>query len=203
LISLQSSIFVKYQLEGMKKISILGFVILFSLHVLSQDSLWPPIDNSPMDMSYFPVNYPLLKINKAADAPLVMRVIYSRPQKKDREVFGGLLEYGQVWRLGANEATEIEFFRDVKIEGNKVKKGKYSMYAIPYENKWTIILNKETDTWGAFAYDSKKDILRVDVKTEKNSGPAEVFSMVFSKTGTGANLMMTWDNVKTFLPISF
>ncbi len=187
----------------MKKISILAVVILFGLHALAQDSLWPPLDNSPMDMSYFPINYPLLKINKEAGGPLVMSVIYSRPQKKDREVFGGLLEYGEVWRLGANEATEIEFYRDVKIEGNKVKKGKYSMYAIPYENKWTIILNKETDTWGAFAYDPKKDILRVDVKTEKNPVPVEVFSMVFTKTSTGANLMMTWDSVKAYLPISF
>ena len=62
----------------------------------------------------------------------------------------------KVWRLGANEATEIEFYKDVKIGGKKVPKGRYTLYAIVSENVWTMILNKDTDTWGAFKYDSKK-----------------------------------------------
>src|SRR5215212_5657733 len=80
----------------------------------------PPLDKSPMDMAYFPDEYPVLKIKDKAKEPPVARVIYSRPQKADRVVFGDLVEYGKVWRLGANEATEIEFFRDVKIDGKRV-----------------------------------------------------------------------------------
>src|ERR1700741_4977067 len=73
------------------------------------------LDKSPMDMSYYPQNYPNLKMNgKVNDAPIA-RVVYSRPQKNGRQIFGGIVKYGEVWRLGANEDTEIEFFRNVKL----------------------------------------------------------------------------------------
>src|ERR1044071_8177189 len=75
----------------------------------------PAIDKSPMDVSYYPANYPVLKIQNKATEPLVARVMYSRPQKNGREVFGELVEYGKIWRCGANEATEIELYRDVKV----------------------------------------------------------------------------------------
>jgi Protein of unknown function (DUF2911) len=163
----------------------------------------PGMDKSPMDMSYYPVNYPILKIqNKTTDIPIA-RVVYSRPQKNGRSVFGELVEYGNVWRLGANEATEIDLYKDVKINGQKLKKGRYTMYAIPEKDKWTIIFNKETDIWGAFQYDAKKDILRTDVKIEKEDTPTEVFTMMFEKSDSGADLIMAWDDVKATLPIAF
>ena len=162
----------------------------------------PPIDKSPMDMSYYPVNYPILKIQDKAVEPLVSRIVYSRPQKNGRVVFGELVEFGKVWRLGANEATEIEFFKDVKIGGTKLKKGRYTMYAIPYENKWTVIFNKELDTWGAFKYDQKKDVLRYDANIEKIESE-EAFGAYFDKAATGATLNIVWDNVKATIPISF
>ena len=162
----------------------------------------PPIDKSPMDMSYYPVNYPILKIQDKAAEPLVSRIVYSRPQKNGRVVFGELVEFGKVWRLGANEATEIEFFKDVKIGGTKLKKGRYTMYAIPYENKWTVIFNKELDTWGAFKYDQKKDVLRYDVNIEKIESE-EAFGAYFDKAATGATLNIVWDNIKATIPISF
>ena len=154
-------------------------------------------------MSYYPANYPILKIQDKVNEPLMMRIIYSRPEKNGRDVFGGLVEYGQVWRLGANEADEIEFFRDVKIGSYKVKKGRYTMYAIPTEDKWTIILNKDTDTWGAFKYSSKKDIIRTDVPVQKSDTVVESLSMTFEKTPAGCNLIVAWDNIKTALPINF
>lgn len=163
----------------------------------------PPLDKSPMDMSYFPVNYPILKIQDKATEPLIARVVYSRPQKNNRSVFGELVEYGKVWRLGANEATEIEFFKDVKIGNSKLKKGRYTMYAIPYENKWTVILNRDTDTWGAFKYDAKKDVLRYDVSLQKLPESAEVYAMYFEKAAGGAALVVSWENVKAAIPITF
>src|SRR5690349_22995755 len=99
----------------------------------------PALDKSPMDMSYFPANFPILKIQNKATEPLMARCLYSRPQKNGRNVFGDLIEYGKVWRLGANEATEIELYKDVKIDNTRLKKGRYSMYAIPYQDKWTLI----------------------------------------------------------------
>ena len=82
-------------------------------------------------------------------------------------IFGDLLEFGKIWRLGANEATEIEFFQHVKINGTKIKKGRYTMYCIPNASTWTIIINKETDTWGSFKYNEKKDIVRAEVPVQK------------------------------------
>src|SRR5688500_2914079 len=80
-----------------------------------EKDIQPGLDKSLMDMSYYPVDYPKLKMTGAVADPLIARVIYSRPQKNGRTVFGDLIKFGSVWRLGANEATEIEFFRDVVI----------------------------------------------------------------------------------------
>lgn len=163
----------------------------------------PAMDKSPMDMAYYPVNYPVLKIQDKASEPLVARVIYSRPQKEGRAIFGGLVEYGQVWRLGANEATEIELYRDVKIKDKKLAKGRYTLYAVPTATQWTIIFNKDTDIWGAFKYDEKKDVLRVDMPVQKSGVAAEAFSLQFSKSTAGADMIMAWDDVMVTLPVSF
>ena len=163
----------------------------------------PALDKSPMDISYFPVDYPILKIQDKVTGPPVVRVLYSRPQKNGRVLFGDLVQYGQVWRLGANEATEIEFFKDVKIDGKKVKKGRYTLYALVDTGKWTLILNKETDTWGAFRYDSTKDILRTTVPIQKQTAVIEELSMAFEKTKDGASLVIDWDDIKVGMPISW
>jgi Protein of unknown function (DUF2911) len=162
----------------------------------------PPVDKSPMDMSTFPVNYPLLKIQDKVTESLLTRVIYSRPSKNGRVIFGDLVEYNKVWRFGANENTEIEFYRDVKIKNQKIKKGKYSIFAIPMLDKWTIIFNKELNTWGSFKYELSKDILRVDVPTQKSTDIAEAFFIYFDKSAAGFSLNAGWDDIKVSLPIS-
>jgi hypothetical protein len=163
----------------------------------------PDVDRSPMDMSYYPDGYPVLKIQDKVKEPPVARVIYSRPQKSGRVIFGDLIEYGKVWRLGANEATEIEFFRNVRINNVSVKKGRYTLYAIPYPDKWTMILNKETDLWGSFRYDIKKDIARIDVPAIKRSPLTEYFAMAFEKTTAGFALLISWDDIIVNMPIAF
>jgi len=163
----------------------------------------PPLDKSPMDMSYYPVNYPILRIqpNKAVE-PLVVRVVYSRPQKNGRKVFGELVEDGKVWRLGANEATEIEFFKDVKIAGKTVKKGRYTLYALENKDKWTVIINKETDIWGAFKYDAAKDVVRIDCTVSRQTELTEAFTMMFEKVNDKTiNLVMAWDDEIVRMPI--
>jgi hypothetical protein len=144
-----------------------------------------------------------LKIQDKATEPLVARVIYSRPQKNGRVVFGELVEFGKVWRMGANEATEIDFYKDVKIGGKKVKKGRYTAYALVNEDKWTIILNSETDTWGAFKYDPKKDVVRVEVPVQKNTELVEAMAIQFEKEGMGFNMVVAWDDILVKLPITF
>ncbi len=184
--------------------SLLTLIILcFSFSTTRSQSKMPALDKSPMDMSYYPNNFPLLKIQDKITEPLIARVVYSRPQKAGRVIFGELIEYGKVWRLGANEATEIEFYKDVKISNSKIKKGRYTLYCIPYADKWTLILNKETDTWGSFKYDMKKDLLRVTIPVQKQVELTEEFVMAFEKISGGAALAIAWDDVKLTLPISF
>jgi hypothetical protein len=168
----------------------------------SKNTIISPLDQSPMDMAYFPNNYTILKSqDKVKEAPLA-RVIFSRPQKNNRTVFGELIDYNTIWRLGANEATEIEFFREVKVGGKKVPKGRYTLYAIPQPGEWIIIINKDTDVWGAFKYDPKKDVARVTVPTLKNAQPVEIFSMDFVRSGNTVNLYIAWDDVSVNVPIN-
>jgi hypothetical protein len=153
-------------------------------------------------VSYYPTNFPVLKIQEKINEPLAARVVYSRPKKESRQVFGGLVEYGKLWRLGANEATEIEFFRNVTVGEKKVIKGRYTIYAIVNENEWTFILNKETDTWGSFKYDATKDVARINVPVQKLSVPVEYMGMSFEKTNSSINLVVAWENIRVAMPFN-
>lgn len=171
--------------------------------VIAQTPVIPPVDKSSLDLSHYPVNHPILKVQGKTAEPLMARVIYSRPVKAGRRIAGNLFEYGSVWRLGANEATEIEFFRDARIADKTVRKGRYTLYAIPNPDRWTLIVNRETDTWGAFRYDPAKDVLRTDVKPERNGEPVEAFTICFEGSGKLANLHILWDDFHLTLPIRF
>jgi len=188
----------------MRKVLLFAFIAgMLSLNALAQDKKMPPLDASPMDMAYYPVMYPYVVKVKGEPGALVARVIYSRPQTKGRDIFGNLEEYGKIWRLGANEATEIEFFRPVTIAGKSIPKGRYTLYAIPTEKTWTIILNKDTDIWGAFKYDQKKDVVRTALPVVALDTAVEAFTMVFEKGDPGANLIIAWDKVSVSLPIKW
>jgi hypothetical protein len=132
--------------------------------------------------------------------PPVARIIYSRPHRQGRNVFGNLLQYNQPWRLGANEATEIEFFRPVTIQNKKVNKGSYIIYCIPQEAQWAIILNNCVYSWG-LKIDPKKDVYSFVVPVQEIEQPIEYFTLVFQPTANGANLVMAWDKVQVRLPI--
>jgi len=168
----------------------------------AEKEVQPGLDKSPMDMSYYPVDYPKLKMSGDVTEPLIARVIYSRPQKNNRTIFGNLIKYGSIWRLGANEATEIEFFKDVIINNKKVSKGRYVIYCIPQENTWTLILNEDLYTWG-LKIDSAKDEYKFEIPVSKTRFPYEVFTMEFEKAGKGMQLTMEWDSVKASLPITW
>jgi len=168
----------------------------------TEKDIQPGLDKSPMDMSYYPVDYPKLKMAANVTEPLIARIIYSRPQKNNRIIFGNLIKYGSVWRLGANEATEIEFFKDVTIGNKKVTKGRYVIYCIPQENTWTLVLNNDLFTWG-LKIDSTKDAYKFNIPIAKTRFPYELFTMEFEKAGKGMQLIMEWDSVKANLPINW
>ena len=175
--------------------------LFFTVCTMAQGKI-PAIDKSPMDMSTYPANYPLLKIQDKAQEPLTARVIYSRPLKNNRVIFGELVDYNKVWRFGANENTEIEFFKDVTINKTKIIKGRYSLFAIPTKDKWTIIINKDLNSWGAFKYEQSKDVIRIDVPVQITTDISETFFIYFEKSKEGFAINAGWDNIKITLPIS-
>jgi len=160
------------------------------------------VDVSPMDMSYYPADYPKIKMANPNVGPPVARVIYSRPHLSGRQLFHDVLQYGEAWRLGANESTEIQFFRDVRIQDKKIPAGRYIMYCILGESNWTIALNTDIDSWG-LKQDSAKDVARFNIPITHGNPELEHFTIVFEKSDTGANLLFGWDDVIAKLPIAF
>jgi hypothetical protein len=179
------------------------FIVMKFLLVAQTPIKTPAVDKSPLDLSYFPDQYPQQKmLGKVTGSPKC-KIVYGRPQKDGRKIFGDVIKYGEVWRFGANESTEIEFYQNVTIGGKEVAKGEYSIYCIPTATEWTFILNKDLDNWGAFKYNSKNDVVRVSVKTSNLDKEVESLSMYFAKTTTGCNLVTVWDKTSASLPISF
>ena len=183
---------------------------LFSLIIIEvQAQKLRGTDKSPMDMAYYPDNFAhdrKFAPKLIGDMPAIVRITYSRPAKKEREVFGTkIVPYGEVWRLGANESAEIKFYQDVTIQGKKVKAGTYSLFAIPTATEWTIILNKDLDFWGAYSYNKENDVLRVSVPTNKTDEVVENFSIqcVKGSNDKEITMKMAWDMTLVEVPTSF
>ena len=173
------------------------------IKVLPPVSNYTNPDRSPMDMVYFPTDYPLLKMTDKTTTPPLMRIIYSRPQKQGRQIFGGLVKYDVPWRLGANESTEIEFFSTATVGGKIVKPGRYILYFIPQETKWTIVLNSNLYSWG-LEQNRQMDLVQFEVLVEKTNLAIEYFTIACEKKpDKSTSLIFLWDDVKTKLPVSF
>lgn len=135
-----------------------------------------------------------------------IKVVYGSPRMRGRDIFGGLVPLGQVWRTGANEATEILFTEDVMIAGQHVDAGIYSMFTIPNEDSWTIILNGVLGQWGAFTHDADQDIHRIDVPASESDTVYEAFTMTFDEieegeTPTSTTLHLNWESTHVAIPI--
>lgn len=166
-------------------------LILFTLMLLScsagiaqeETSLaFSSLDKSPLDVVMY----------RDANQTAIARVIYSRPSKNNRVIFGELVPYDKIWRTGANEATEIVFYKDVVIKGKTIKAGSYSIYTIPGEDQWSFILNTETTQSGT-VHNPEKDILKCDMDTITSPQEIESFSISFLEQKNGAILFLGWD----------
>jgi len=163
---------------------------------------YAPVDVSPMDMSYYPEDYPKMKMSKKVSSPPLARIVYSRPHLQGRQLFHDVLKYGEPWRLGANEATELDLYKEVTIQGKKIEPGRYILYCIPEKDKWIIAFNSNIDSWG-LEPDLSKDIARFTIPVKQNANALEYFTMVFRQVDGATGLLMAWDNIEAFLPISF
>ncbi len=133
-----------------------------------------------------------------------IKITYSQPSKRGREIFGSLVPFGQVWRTGANEATEITVTKNIQVNGTLLKAGTYSIFTIPDKEKWTIIVNMEVGLWGAYNYNSKLDEMRFDVPVQPLTGEVyEQFTIQIDQRNELADLIMAWDKTKISIPIKF
>ena len=128
-------------------------------------------------------------------------ISYSRPNVKGRIIWGGLVPYNEVWRTGADEATTISFGENVSLNGHALSAGKYALFTIPSPDEWTIILNSVAKQWGAFNYDSTKDVLRFNVKPAENRF-VESLTIYFSDVTTSSAVVnIAWENLKVSFDI--
>jgi hypothetical protein len=133
-----------------------------------------------------------------------VKITYCQPKKRGRVIFGGLVPYGQVWRTGANEATEITLTKDLFINGTVLSAGTYSLFTIPEKETWTIIINKELGLWGAYNYNVKMDVIRFTVPVQPITGEViESFTITFDQRNNMADLLLLWDRTKISIPIQF
>lgn len=149
-----------------------------------------------MDVS--PLDIAIARFSK--NGPPIARVIYSRPQKKGRDIFGGLVPYNEVWRTGANEATELTLYIPLMLGKTLLKPGTYTLYTIPNPEKWTIIINSDTNVWGAFSYKKGRDVVRIKVPCMQAAAPIETLSMIFRPENNGTTLLIGWDDEYVEIP---
>ena len=129
-------------------------------------------------------------------------VEYSRPGAKGREIFGGLVSYGKMWRTGANKATKITFNENCVFGGAKVKKGSYSLFTIPGEKEWTVVLNKNTELWGVGEYDEENQICSIVAKAINTKDFTESFTIDFGTFQSFSAIMsLKWANTKIDIKI--
>jgi hypothetical protein len=129
-------------------------------------------------------------------------VDYSSPRAKGRKIFGGLVPYGEVWRAGANDATTFVTTADLMVGGNHVPAGKYTMFAIPNKDKWTLIISKKTGEWGIPYPGADSDLVRVDMKASTLQAAVENFTIGLDKSGSGCTLKMEWETTRASVDIS-
>jgi hypothetical protein len=165
---------------------IIGLMLSGSLHAQDDKSKRP----SP----------PATATGKIGEATIT--IDYSSPSVKGRKIFGGLVPYGKVWRAGANEATMFQTDKDIMVEGKKLPAGKYSFFATPGENEWTIFFNSEAGQWGdkeggAANMDPAKTVLSVPVKVKKSTDLSE--KLQYSVMNNGIDLR--WENSDVFINV--
>lgn len=165
------------------------FILSLCFSTIATAQKFSGLDKSPLDIAYYPSGH--------MDAEKSVRVLYSRPQLKGRNL-ADLIPAGEVWRTGANEATEITFYKDAVVGGQTIAAGTYSLFTIPGEDHWTVILNSNLHQWGAYSYGIGADVARIPAKVSTAEEELEAFSVAFSDQG---DLVMGWGTTRVTLPI--
>jgi len=172
-----------------KSIFILLIFVCAASDIVAQEALKPRL--SPLEI--VTVKYEATYI----------KITYGRPHKKGRTIFGELVPYGEVWRTGANEATEITLTKDVIINKQRLKAGTYTIFTIPEKDKWKVIFNSELGQWGAYNYNPDKNVLVIDADVTVIDVTYEPFTIEFQLQDDKTNVLMMWDRTKASFTINF
>jgi hypothetical protein len=138
---------------------------------------------------------------KLSDGKTV-HIDYSSPRVKGRKIYGGLVPYGQVWRAGANEATTLVTDTNLSVGGKDVPAGTYTLFTVPKEDKWTLIISKKTGEWGVPYPGESDDFARVDMQVSKLGSPMENFTIGLNPTGSACTLQMDWENTRATVDLT-
>ncbi len=143
---------------------------------------------------------PMETKGKIGDA--MVSINYSAPSVNGRTIFGDLVPYGKTWRTGANEATTFEVSKNIMVEGQELPAGKYGLFTVPGEDKWTIVFNSVWDQWGDYNYDKSKDVLRVDVTPKKLETPVEQFKIALTEKDGSSWVAIKWADTKAAFSVA-
>ena len=165
------------------------------------------VDASPMDMASYPDRSRFQNFLKPeevdANVPKI-RVVYSRPQMKDRKIFGGLIEYGNMWRVGANQTTTVSFYENVTIGGTQVRAGTYGLFARVHEDNWEFIVHRNVNSWGHPNHDDEMNVVTVKAPVSKTAETLEALTITFAEEGDNVvNILVGWENSMAKLPVTF
>jgi hypothetical protein len=166
---------------------VLIMILAATTTIIAQDA--PQVRLSPVAIAQTTVNDTYIK------------VVYGQPHKRGREVFGELVPYGEVWRTGANESTEITFTGDVEIGGETIEAGTYSVFTIPGEDSWTFILNSGLGQWGT-RYNEDLNVFSTTIQSGNTEETWEAFTIRLERDNGMANLVMIWDQTRVVVPIT-
>lgn len=165
-------------------------IVLYSINTMAQG--FKNLDLVPHDIAYYR--------ESMVTAPLV-KVVYGRPTTKSQQVFGNKIPFGELWRTGANEATEVKLYQDMQFGDTFVKAGTYVLLTIPGEKEWEVILSSNLDVWGAFQYEPEADVARIKVPASKAEN-LKAFTIAFKKT-THKDIAMVlgWGATRVKIPL--
>jgi hypothetical protein len=165
---------------------------------------WLPLEQLAPSIAARDANQPRRELSPRGKAAATVdgatiTLDYGRPSKRGREIFGNVVPFGQVWRTGANQATQLTMDRALNVAGDVIPAGSYSIFSIPQSDAWTIIINSETGQTGT-AHDAARDLLRVPAQVRELSEPVEQFTVRIDDTDAGGNIRFQWDRSEAVLP---
>ncbi|WP_271405725.1 DUF2911 domain-containing protein [Tenacibaculum soleae] len=176
--------------KSVVSIFIFTIALVFTNKVVAQS--FAGLDKSPMDAAAYPSSY------RVSDK--LVKVVYSRPQLKGRAL-SKLAPAAKVWRTGANEAPEITFYKNVNFGGKEVKAGTYTLFTIPGNKEWTVILSTAKNVWGSYFYNENEDVARVKGTVSKAAKSTEAFSIVFEGEDDKATMYLGWGKTIVSVPV--